>query len=92
MAYSLNDVDAAEALIRKLRPDAIISRDDFDWSLSVKDKDSEIAIILFQNGDEGRPERISTEEEIRDICFLMGSQWTAEEALRLARKWPGGFQ
>lgn len=93
MPYSLQDVDAAEALIRELRPDADIWRGYDGMFLTVGDKDCNgLAIFIFRPRRDDLEEReiVSSEEEIRDICFWMGSQWTADEALRMARKFPGG--
>jgi hypothetical protein len=86
MPYSLKDVNDAEALVRSLRPEAIISRGDYDWSLSIMDKNSNAAFVLFQpqRDDTGQREISSTLDEIRDICFFMGGQWTAEEAAKIA--------
>lgn len=79
MPYSLKDVDAAEALVLAIRPETLVERGDFDWSLSVRDKDSTYAVILFQPRFEGQPEIKSTEEHIRNVCFMLGSQWTPEQ-------------
>lgn len=86
MSYSLKDVDAAEALIRSEHPDAIIERGDYDWSLSVADKDWQSpGIILFQprRDDIGQPEIKSSTSFIKDFCFMFGSQWTPEQVTKL---------
>lgn len=86
MAYALKDVDDAEALIRELRPDAKIWRDSYGWSLTIGDGYNHgLVIFIFRPrcDDLGEKEITSTKEEIRDICFLMGSQWTADEVLKL---------
>lgn len=83
MSYSMKDVDNAESLIRQLRPDIMISRGDYDWALSICDKDRTCAFIVFRPEMDGRDEISSTLDQIRDLCFFFGSQWTAEEALRL---------
>lgn len=84
MSYFIKDVDAAEALVRELRPETIISRGDYDWSLSIRDKHSNSAFILFRpkREDIGQSEIVSTLGEIRDLCFFFGGQWTAEEAAK----------
>lgn len=88
MPYSMQDVDEAEALVRKIRPETLISRDDYDWTLVIKDKDSNFVVILFQCGDESRREITTSSDEIRDICFLLGSQWTPEQVATRGPTWP----
>lgn len=82
MAYSLRDVDAAEALVRETRPETIIERGDYDWSLRIADKEWQSpGVILFQprRDDIGQCEIRSSPEQIKDICFMLGSQWTQEQ-------------
>ncbi len=88
MSYSLKDVDEAEALVRSMRPETLISRDDYDWSLAVKDKDSTVAVILFQCGDETRPEIRSSLDDVRNVCFWLGRQWTPEQIKILEKARP----
>jgi hypothetical protein len=84
MPYTLQEVDDAEALVREIRPATLISRDDYDWALAIKDKDSQSAIILFRPQRGEQSEICSTPEEIESICHFLGSQWTAEEVTRIA--------
>jgi len=82
MTYSLKDVNAAEALVRKIRPNTIIQRGDYDWSLAIADKElTTSAIILFQpeREDIGQTEIKSSPETIRNACFMLGAQWTPEQ-------------
>lgn len=81
MSYSIKDVDAAEKIIRAERPDLVISRGDYDWSLSVASKPQGHGVILFQpeREENGQREISSTLEEVKNICFLLGDQWTAEQ-------------
>lgn len=88
MTYTLKDVDDAEALVLAERPGTLTYRDDYDWGLVIRaDENSTHAIILFQCGDQYRPEIKSTPEEIRNICYWIGSQWTPEqiEKIKLTR-------
>ena len=87
MSYSLKDVDDAEALIRELRPDAVVWRGYDGMMLTVGDKDCRgPAHYVFrpQRDDLGEVEIVRSMEEIRDLCFFLGGQWTAEEAARIA--------
>lgn len=76
MSYTLQDVDAAEALIRSQCPSMPLSRGDYDWTLCISNRDKSAAVILFQCGDDNRPEIKTDMEMIRDLCFLYGEQWT----------------
>jgi hypothetical protein len=81
MTYYLKDVDRAEDIVRKECPDAIIHRGDVDWSLVVRAGDT--AIILFQPPMDGQREIKSTPEEVKTICFVLGSQWTPEQIAKM---------
>jgi hypothetical protein len=79
MSYSLADVDAAVKYIREKRPETLISRGDYDWSLAVADKAKTKAIILFRCGDELQTEIKSSISEIAQILFWLGPQWTLDQ-------------
>jgi hypothetical protein len=88
MSYSIKDVDAAEALVREIRPETLIQRGDYDWSLSIADKElTSPGFILFQpeRGDIGQREISTPLDEIKDICFMLGSQWTPEQIAKMRR-------
>lgn len=77
MPYSIKDVDDSEALIRELRPDAVIWRN--GMMLTVGDKECEgLAVFVFRPRRDDLEEReiTSSPDEIRDICLWLGPQWT----------------
>lgn len=84
MDYTLKDVDDAEALVRRIRPDTLISRDNYDWDLAIRDNESRYEIVLFRSPRGEGPAIASTTEEIESICYYMGSQWTSEQVERIA--------
>lgn len=83
MAYTLKDVDDAEALVRELRPDMTIYRQSFDWELAIKEATGDSAIWLFRIRSQQNPEVRSTPDEIGDICFISGAQWTPEQIAKI---------
>jgi hypothetical protein len=52
--YTLADVEAAEARIRKECPTAILSRGDYDWALVVLPADKSRAFWVFRPCDMAR--------------------------------------
>ena len=52
--YTIEDVNAAEARIRRECPDALVARTDYDWSLSVAKADRSKGFIVFRTS---RPDR-----------------------------------
>ena len=51
--YTLEEVDAAEARIRREVPGAHTSRSDYDWTLAVRTADKSRAYIVFMHDDDG---------------------------------------
>ena len=84
MTYTLKDVDYAEALVLAERPGTITMRSDYDWYLSIRDKDQDprFAIILFKCADQYRPEIKSTPEQIRKACSKLDDDRRYETRLR----------
>lgn len=50
----MQQVDEAQRRIQKAVPDALISRGDYDWSLSVAPANKSCGIIVFEHFDDGR--------------------------------------
>lgn len=85
MTYTLEDVDRAEAYIRSTRPDLLIARGDYDYSLSIANKPRHLAVVLFRVAREenGQSEVVTSLEEIKEICLLYGEKWTAEQMKKI---------
>lgn len=83
MPYSLKDVDAAEAHIRANRPETAIDRGDFGWALSVADVPGKKAFILFRPERENQSEISATPQDIDQVLFYLGPQWTAEQVKQM---------
>lgn len=68
--YTLADVDAAEARIRREYPGVLVSRGDYDWALSVAKADKSIAFIVYRPGVASRNQTMAIGDVDKIIAAL----------------------